>query len=151
MSFGIKAEITGLDDAFKLLKKLKKGGLQRKVLRAAVSKATTVVLKSAKGRVPVESGLLKKSLGRKIKTYARTGTVVGVIGPRLGFGRDVVINGHTEYRDPKFYAHLVENGTVTAAAQPFLRPAWDENLDQIKELMKREIADGVTKELARVK
>lgn len=37
------------------------------------------------------------------------------------------------------HAHLVENGTVRMRAQPFMRPAFDENVSTIKALHLREM------------
>ena len=37
------------------------------------------------------------------------------------------------------HAHLIENGTVRMRAQPFMRPAFDENVGTIKTLHRREM------------
>ena len=121
--------------------------VQRKVTRQAVNAAATPGVKAAKAKVPSESGTLKKSLGKKVKTYKNTGTVAAIIGPRT----DVEGEFNGEVRKPKFYAHLVENGHVDengnhVPAQSFLRPAMDETQDQALDVMKDKLAAGVVKE-----
>lgn len=65
--------ITGLDRGFKL------------AARRAMEAGTTVQLQAARGELRRErTGLLKKSLGKRITSYP-SGTVVGVVGPRRGF------------------------------------------------------------------
>lgn len=118
--------------------------LRRKALRSAQTRASRIIITEARSRVPVRFGLLKKSLGRKSKTYRKSGTVVSVIGPRKGFKTQRV--GGSKYDDPVRYAHLVEYGTRHSAAKPFLRPAWDHNRDRIMreqvEAIRRALAKG---------
>ena len=80
----------------------------RKVIsRKAVSMALVPMSKAAKRNCPKEMGLLKRSIGKKIKTY-KSGAVWGGVGPRketVGFGPD------GRKRWPVKYAHLVEYGT----------------------------------------
>lgn len=107
--------------------------LARKALRKAVTVAGRVVRDDAKNRVAVRTGLLRKSLGVRVRTYLARGVVVAVVGPRRGFRRDVPGVGTV---DPVNYAHLVEYGTNKSAAKPFLRPAWDENKERIVAAMR---------------
>ncbi len=128
MPFAIKAKLEGLDRALALLRELPKK-LAKKTLRAGVNQATKLLLSEAKSRVPPSTGLLRKSLGRKVKVYK--GAVVGIVGPRKGFKIQVGVRmrgpnkGTPVYMDPVRYAHLVENGTSHSAAKPFLRPAFE--------------------------
>lgn len=106
------------------------------ILRRAVTKGAQRLVKAMKGRVPVESGLLKKSLGYKIGISRKTGAVYAVIGPRTGFKRAVVLldgrgalagskagqrlkskGGEETIRNPTRYAHLAErkHGWMKAA------------------------------------
>ncbi len=78
----------------------------RKALRAGISAATKVVMWDAKALVPVRSGQLRKSIGRKIWTKKGGAVIAGIVGPRRGFR--VVYLG--KYIDPVKYAHLVEFG-----------------------------------------
>lgn len=119
--------------------------LRRKALRAGQTKASRIIITEARNRVPVRFGLLKKSLGRKSKTYRKTGTVVSVIGPRKGFRTERVGQANI-YDDPVKYAHLVEYGTSHSSPKPFLRPAWDHNKGRILreqvEAIRRVLAKG---------
>jgi len=96
--------------------------VQKRVMRPAVNFALTPMNAAAKRRAPVETGLLRQSLGKKIKQYANSGTTWGAVGVRKGFGvkvakgatatvrvgkRETVIESS---RDPRFYVHLVELG-----------------------------------------
>lgn len=83
-----------------------------RAIRAGVNELTKTVLAEAKANVPVRTGQLRKSLGRKVKTYRQSKVVVGIVGPRKGFR--VVINGVAV--NPSNYAHLVEFGRAAVKA-----------------------------------
>lgn len=161
----IKTKVEGLEALYKHMAGWKESHV-RKVIRPAITKAGRLIAKTAKRLAPKETGLLRKSIASKVKTY-KSGSVVAIIGPRIGFKREVtlkrvfrIINGRTvffakpkpEYlkmmRNPIPYAHLVEYGTSKTAAKPFMRPAWDQNKEQIKSLLQREIWNGIQKHLA---
>lgn len=120
----------------------------RKAIRFGVNEATKFVAADAKANVPKGTGLLKKSIGRRVRSY-RGGTVIsGIVGPRSGFAITLP-NGKKV--NPAKYAHLVEFGrkavkakkallladkfanvvfgkeVKAVAPRPFLRPAWDKN------------------------
>ena len=90
-----------------LIRKLKSlpDKVLKKVARPASRKAVKDIVKAAKRRVRPISKLIAKSIGVKQKTYAKSGIVFTVIGPRTGFQDP--ITGH----DPANTAHLVEFGT----------------------------------------
>lgn len=121
--------------------------VQRKVVRQAVNAAATPVVKSARSKAPRRSGLLRKSLGKKVKTYTDTGTIVGLIGPRT----DVTGEYQGEKVVPWRYAHLAESGHIDSRGefvpgQPFLRPAFEETQGQALDVMKDKIGSGVERE-----
>src|SRR4051812_20572613 len=98
--------------------------VQRKVLRAAVSAGATPVVKTAKARARKRSGLLKKSLGKKVVTNKRTQSATAIVGARKS------VTGPNGER-PARYLHLVEKGHIGPGGQyvpgqPFLEPAFDE-------------------------
>ncbi len=123
------------------------GGAQRRIMRPAITKAAKLVVKTARPLVSVDEGLLKKSLGTQINTY-KTGAVIARIGARSGFS-ETDEDGNT--RDPKNYAHLVENGTIFQGPQPFLRPAMDSNRGTVKQIINKEVGQRIKKELAKTK
>ena len=83
------------------------GATQRKIVRPAMARAIVPVNKAAKRNAPVETGLLKKSLGIKLKTYGRRGIVWACVGPRYGFAG---VGPDGRLRDPVKYAERVEMG-----------------------------------------
>lgn len=146
----VAIKLTGLNTALASLD-LVSTKLRKRILRRAFTKAARIVAKKAKSKLPNKStatyttnqtqriyqryGLLKKSIGSKVRTNRKTGDVYVVIGPRKGFKE----NG----RNPEKYAHLVEYGTRHSKARPFLRPALKESKQQIIELIKNEIFSGI--------
>jgi hypothetical protein len=107
----------------------------KRVQRAAVSAMATPVVKDAKRRAPKRTGALRKSMGKKVKTYA-SGAVIAIVGPRKG--KATIVDG--KIHDPATIAHIVEKH------KPFLRPAVEkmegESLriysDKLKDRMKAE-------------
>lgn len=114
-------------------RRLRKSGdkVFMRVLPPATRAAARQVVNSARSNVPKRTGLLKKSLGLRVKPYRRNGTVYAAIGPRSGFKQQIgtVTRGPNAgkpiYANPTQYAHLVERGTSRHSAKPFLRPALD--------------------------
>lgn len=139
----------------------------KKVLRGAVQSSANPIVKLARAKVPVNHGLLKKSIGVKTKTKGSTSFTV--IGPK-----SIKVSRNGKMENPARYAHLVEygaaphiieappgsalnvNGTFAKtvrhpgyAARPFLRPAFDSGkraaLDRLKEML----AKGILREATR--
>ena len=122
----------------------------RKVTRQAVTTAANPVLKAARAKAPKRTGLLAKSLGKKVKTSKDKQTVTALVGPR----RDVVGTFEGKPYKPSRIAHLVENGKINAdgshtPAQPFLRPAADETQGQALSIMTQKFAAGVIREASK--
>ena len=93
--------------------------VQRKVARQAVSAALTPMVKAAKRLAPKDEGLLKKSIGKKVKTYRNNGVTWGAVGARSGF--KTVIDG--KVHDPRKIIHLVEFGAKAHVIKPKARKA----------------------------
>ena len=147
----IKVQLQGLQQLINHLNTLKRA-LRSKILRKAVGKAVQPIMKDAKARVPVRHGLLKKAMGFRVRTLRKNGVVVGIVGPRTGFRTQVGVdrNGKPIYGNPTRYAHLVEYGTVRAAAKPFLRPAWSAGRNQAAVTLARVAAEELEKEAAKL-
>lgn len=88
----------------------------RKAVKQGARKGAKVVAESAKIKAPRESGELRRSI--KVRALKRTRT--GKLGA-------VVLTGDGFFKGDQFYAGFIEYGTVNMPAQPFLRPAADEN------------------------
>lgn len=129
--------------------------LQKSAERKGMVKASAVIRKAAKARAPKDSGLLKLSIGQKVKRYKRSGSVVGVVGARVDFaGKKVVsIRGSSkrlENAKPHKYAHLVEFGTVRSRPRAFMRPAWYVKKGEAFQALSRSLRDTLRKEGVKV-
>lgn len=106
----MKVKVEGMRTLQDTLKKVAPKAAKKSV-RKGVSAGTKLLTKKAKARVHRGHGgvpgLLKKSIGSKVKTYRNTGVTVGIIGPRKGFLH--VLKGG-ERVDPVKYAHVEESG-----------------------------------------
>jgi HK97 gp10 family phage protein len=123
--------------------------VQRSGLRKAVTPAATPIVKAAKSSAPKQTGLLKKSLTKKIQTYKRTDTVVAVIGARADAGGEY----KGRRRVPAKYAHLVEQGhggPHPASAKPFLKPAFEANKGNALRIMAGKLAEFILTAAARL-
>ncbi len=116
--FGVQIFIEGDDVIEKAFKELP-NRIFNQVMKAAMAAAVIPIVDTAKSLCPVESGLLKESLGYHIKSYKRSGMMTAVVGPQAGNARYVKVRGlfgeKLEFRKPTKYAHLVEFGTRSHA------------------------------------
>ena len=87
---------------------------QRAVIRDSLRSAARVVVAKAKQRVPVKTGLLRRSITQTVS---------------VGGGKAEALVG---YRKKAFYGGWVELGNSRMGAQPFLRPALDESHTEIE-------------------
>lgn len=124
-------------------------------VKRGVNEITRLVLWAAREGVPKRTGMLRKSLGRKVIVQRGGAKVLGVVKPRGGEKYSRVVNGKKV--SPIRYAHFVEFGRVfvrvknkkalVASApgpggtnyvvfgkqvravppRPFLRPAWEKH------------------------
>jgi len=132
----IEFEIDGLDELIRDFTKLGDNALP--YLYDSATEATNYVLNKAREKVPVRTGVLKKSLtARKVKKskkypYRVFGSVTfkpkGYYGVFVELGHNLKIKGNTV-------------GTVKA--KPFLRPAADESKAEVTRI----IAKGLNKAL----
>ena len=146
-SYKIKGTVDGLQSILKSIDGLNKS-LKNKLLRRALGEAGKLILKVAKTRAPRETGILKKSLGRKVKIYRQTGVGVAIVGPRTGFRQNVLRKkgkwAPTQaIANPTKYAHLQELGTVTRRAQPFLAPAIAGQQSAVRDAISAVITKGI--------
>ncbi|MEM8783070.1 MAG: HK97 gp10 family phage protein [Planctomycetota bacterium] len=111
-----------------------------RVSRRAVSAGLTPVLREARREVPVDTGVLLGSLGRKTKAYGDLS--IGLAGPRIR-------GKHRGY-----HGHLVHDGYVAAdgtfvPGNPFLERANQAAESQAQAAMTKKLADGIEKEASR--
>ena len=126
-----KIELKGAKELEAVLKELP-NNLARNGLRGGVRAAAKLLQKSAKDNAPVDDGDLRD--GIIIKEDRRAPESVSMqVGTRKGIR----------------HAHLVEFGTVHMKPQPFLRPAFDENVENIFQVMGNAMAKSLARQAKR--
>lgn len=148
MAFGRAVVITGLKP---LLSKL--AGLRsteaKAVRRRALMEASKPVLQAAKSLVNLETGLLRRSLGRRVRTYRSGSTIVVIIGPRSGFKQEVKRKRGFVLANPTKYAHLTEFGTYRFPGTHWLERAEESTREQVLSKLKESISAAVEREFSR--
>lgn len=111
------AKVEGIPKTMRRLQRLE-SKIQRKVLRKAGNAAGTVGTKAIKAKAPKVNRGLSKSITKKVKTYAKSSTVVVVMGQdlRKAFSRGSNLKkrlkgGGISGRGDTVPSHLVENPT----------------------------------------
>lgn len=103
----------------------------KKVIQSAVKRGLTPMKQAAIAKVPVDTGLLKRSI--KVRTIAKS---------RTHFGQSVSISD-TSFRGEAFYGYFQEYGTSKMPAKGFLRKAFDETKDESLRIAIDELKKGV--------
>lgn len=154
MSDYIKMDIRGDKQLEKLLTELPKRSIT-KGFRRAFSQSASPIVKDAKKNCPKLHGALKKSIDKKLKTYSTTGVVVCLIGPDKNvFGSITGKDGKIRVVTPWRYAHLVHNGHAgprPAAANPFLKKAYDSNQSKVISTAQAVLKETLEQEAERLK
>lgn len=127
----------------KLRRKFKKmrDVILRSAGRKAMNFALTPINAEAKKRVTVITGTLKKSIGKKVKAYKFSKVIIGLVGVRLGFKKEVDGKLHR----PEKYGHLVEFGSKGKSGKPFLRPALDAKKNEAFRRYGSKLAEAIEK------
>lgn len=138
----IKAHLTGLAELQKTFGAMESRYF-RKATRKGVGAATKLVLAAAKAGVPQRTGMLRRSLGRKVVASKTGKGYVGIVGPRKDisestrakqqrefergerkrapgkarFRKVVKFKGREITVNPVKYAHLVEYGAGPSVAK----------------------------------
>jgi HK97 gp10 family phage protein len=125
-----------------LLKDLPKK-VARKGLKKAAEAGIKPVARSAKAKAPVDTGILRKSIGKKTKSYRNAAvSMTGARTDMTGFVKRALARGdartakNATRKVPSNYIHLVQYGTKPhrvgnrihhgARANPFLKRAFNE-------------------------
>ena len=114
-----------------------------RVLRSALTRAGTVLVKAARDRAPQKgapddpyaTGQLRRAISKRLRR-ARPGRqelLVGVQKPRSRI------------------VHLLEFGSAHQAAEPFLRPALDEAGPEAVEVMRQAMVAGIEREVEKLR
>lgn len=117
--------------------------LGTKVLAQAARKAFMPVFETARQLVPVgDTAELAFSIALAVKKTSSGEDVVRV-------GLKIVGKGGANGLPPARRWHFIEFGTSRMAAQPFMRPALDQNVQVVLELLKVELQKSINRALKR--
>lgn len=122
--------LRGADEVEAVLKQLP-DRVAKNVVIASLRGGARVIAKQARANVranpSIDSALLEKNITSQVRKKSKRGSAVVAVGVR-NVKRQVVRKGRKKamLANPSKYAHLVELGTKTNPAEPFLRPAVDE-------------------------
>jgi HK97 gp10 family phage protein len=136
-------EVLGLRELGQAMGRLS-ADMAGKVARQATAAGAGVVRKAARAAAPRDSGNLSASIVMKRLRQTNL-TEEYIVTPRRGKTKDVKIGKHAA-RNGKagknslagkdaFYARFVEFGTVKMPAQPFMRPALENNVPAATQAM----------------
>jgi len=134
------SEPKGLKELTKALKKFP-DNIQKNVMVGAIRAGAKPIIKRAKELVPVESGLLKKSIRVRKRRVPKGSTEIKF---SVHAGGEVKSFGTRAY-----HAHLIEFGTSKMSPKPFMRPAFEQegenSISYVKEYMKKRIPKEIDK------
>lgn len=119
-----RMQVKGLKELKKNLEKV--GRNVDDVLDEAIMAGAKVIEQAAKSKAPVKTGRLRRSITVEIKDKEDNFITV-----RVGPGKE------------GFYGRFVELGTKKMAAKPFLRPAFDENVQEARKEIRRVLKEAV--------
>lgn len=139
------AGLLGITGDRKLLRTLAKFSAadQRRLVRRPMSAALTPINKAAKRNAPKDKKNLSKAIGKKVKVYP--GVIWGAVGIRTG-EKYSYIDEDGNVHKPANYGPLRERGTQHAAADPFLRPAFDQERAGAVRILGRKTWENIEKE-----
>lgn len=118
-----------------------------KTLARAARKAFAPVLATAQALVPVDTGLLRDSI-KLVSVRAKDGEAVVTVGLKVAAAKGAAKLGRRTI-SAHWRWHFVELGTRHMAAKPFLRPALDQNAQQVLDVLRDELLKGVARALKR--
>lgn len=138
----VSVKVDGLRDLGERMKGLSED-MNNRIARAATAAGAVVIRDAAKQKAPVRTGNLRKN----------------IIVKRLPKGESPLTSEHIvtvrqgkltkKQRDAglvdAFYGRFVEYGTAKSPAQPFLRPAYDQNKEKATQAIKDRISKRLTK------
>jgi HK97 gp10 family phage protein len=120
--------VIGIQELLGKLSHIESTVLQRRIVARAVRAGCEPIRERAEELAPMLTGRLKESIMTTVTEQSAT-EAIGKIGPaRFGF-----------------YGTFEEFGTARQSADPFLRPAYDEKIDEAQRIMGEVLADEIEK------
>lgn len=149
MSFG-DVRITGDKRLIATFRKLPER-VGRSAVRKAVNFGATPIVQAARKRIPRESGLSRKALNKRVKTYPANQGVVAIIGVR----RDEGGTYKGRRRVPQFYQHLIHDGHIArdgtfVPGSKYLDKAYNAALSTAQKRMEQRLSQEIIKEAAKL-
>lgn len=111
---------------------------QRKILRTAMRKAMKPVKERAQALVPVDSGALRNSIRQKSRTKRGISRAFVSTGTRQELGIPSDAKG--------YYPAVIEYGTRTRPAKPYLRRALQEKRTSVLSELAADIGQAIERE-----
>jgi len=134
--------IRGLEELKRSLHILPRN-IQKNILNSAVRAGASKIAKNAKTKVPIDKGILKKA----IKIKKRKPNNINFIKFQIGISMK---NYGPKVKDP-FYSHMVEFGTSKMTAQPFMRPALEEEAEDVIRIVEKRLNQRLDREIKKAK
>lgn len=146
----ISAEVSGFEELEKLLRELPEIA-QRRVYREALSAAGKPIAKAARTKAPTKN--IRRNIVKKLnRRGSRLGEFTVSILARKAYNRYTKVgsrrikkNSEKDAYDSLWY----EFGRRGQPATPFLRPAFDENKGNAREIFRKEMKQRIEAEIAK--
>ena len=134
-----QSKIEGLKELEAALKRLPPA-VGKRFLRATLRKMGQPIAQDAKAKAPRDDGTLQDSIGVGTRLTRRQKSLHRKMFRNDKASAEVFVGAGGVPQ-----AHIKEFGSITNAAQPFLRPAWDAHKGQLVEQMKTELWGQIDK------
>lgn len=123
--------------------------LYKRLIRKSLRKQLKPVLANAKANVKDDTGQLRKSLKIVSRVDARKGTITAWVG-----------TASKDYQGQEFYGMMVEYGHLLGSRKlgnarrpipphPFLKPAFEDNKENIEQSLGQDIREAIDKEASK--
>lgn len=109
----------------------------RKIVRRALRDAAKIHASAAKAEAPVDTGATKAGIRVRAVTGLRRGNF-GVMS-RTGTREEMGIPSDSKW----YYPAIVEYGTPTTPANPFMRRAFEQNRQRMIDSIRRDLWSGI--------
>lgn len=144
---GKRIKVEGDKKLIKKLLRLADRKTIKKINRKATNVAATPLVKAVKRNVPVDTGLLKKAIAKKLTAYVRSFSYNAIVGADVGV-RATDEDGN-EYI-PANIDHLVEYGFAHPGgthvpARSFLRKGWEEGIGDAQKRLNAKLKEEIEK------
>ena len=142
MAKTVTVKVEGLADLGARMKGLSEA-VNNRIARAATAAGAVVIRNSAQQKAPVDTGNLKKNIiVKRLPKGESSLTSEHIVTVRKG---KLTAKQKSSGLKDAYYGQFVEFGTAKMPAQPFLRPAYDENKQRAVEAIKDRIAARLKK------